>query len=67
MISFQAKGKGFTGSWAFPLDYEDSDQISGWANEAMHWMVMTGVMNGVSEMAGAHCKEIDEILYTEMA
>ncbi len=47
--SAQAKGKGFTGFWAFPLDYEDSDQISGWVNEAMHWMVMTGVMNRVSD------------------
>jgi len=47
--SAKAKGKGFQGAWAFPLDYDDSDHISGWANEAMHWMVMTGVINGVSE------------------
>ncbi len=47
--SAQAKGKGFHGAWAFPLDYEDSDQISGWANEAMHWMVVNGVINGLND------------------
>ncbi len=47
--SAQAKGKGFTGSWAFPLNFDDADQISDWTDEAMHWMVMTGVINGVSE------------------
>ncbi len=47
--SAKAKGQGFTGSWAFPLDFDDADLISDWANEAMHWMVMTGVINGVSD------------------
>ena len=47
--SVQAKGSGFTGGWAFPLDFDDADQISDWADEAMHWMVMTGVINGVSD------------------
>ena len=47
--SAKAKGQGFSGGWAFPLQFDDADQISDWANEAMHWMVMTGVMNGVSE------------------
>ncbi len=47
--SAQAKGMGFTGSWAFPLNYNDADQVSDWADKAMHWMVMTGVMNGVSD------------------
>ena len=47
--SAKAKGMGFHGGWAFPLDYDDSDQVSDWANEAIHWMVVNGVMNGVSE------------------
>ena len=47
--SVQAKGQGFTGSWYFPLNFDDADQVSDWADEAMHWMVMTGVINGVSE------------------
>ena len=46
--SAKAKGSGFTGGWAFPLPFDDADQVSDWADEAMHWMVMTGVMNGVS-------------------
>ncbi len=47
--SAQAKGKGFHDGWAFPLQFDDADQVSDWADEAMHWMVMTGVINGVSE------------------
>ena len=47
--SAQAKGKGFQGGWAFLLDFDDADQVSVWADEAMHWMVMKGVINGVSE------------------
>ena len=47
--SAQAKGQGFTGTWAFPLDYDDVDQVSEWADEAMHWMVMNGVIQGMIE------------------
>lgn len=47
--SAQAKGKGFQGGWAFLLDFDDADQVSDWADEAMHCMVMKGVINGVSE------------------
>ncbi|MCR4962432.1 MAG: S-layer homology domain-containing protein [Firmicutes bacterium] len=43
----QYKGKGFSGAWMFRLDYEDADSISQYANEAMHWCVMNGLMEGV--------------------
>ena len=47
--SVQSKGQGFSGGWAFPLLFDDADQISDYAYEAMCWMVMTGVINGVSD------------------
>ena len=47
--SAKAKGQGFTSSWYFPLNFDDADQVSEWADEAMHWMIMNGVINGVSE------------------
>ena len=40
-------GQGFTGAWAFPLDYPDANNVSEWANEAMHWMIMKGIINGM--------------------
>jgi uncharacterized repeat protein (TIGR02543 family) len=42
----QTKGLGFTGAWMFPLDFDDASDISPWADEAVHWMVMQGVLNG---------------------
>ena len=45
----QAEGRGFTGSWMFPLDFPDADRVSGWADEAMHWMVMHGVIAGMGD------------------
>ena len=45
----QAQGKGFTGAWMFPLDYSDADQVSDWADEAMHWMTMHGVITGMDD------------------
>ena len=42
----QSKGKGFTGSWMFLLDYADRAEISDWAYEAMCWMTMKGILNG---------------------
>jgi len=30
----------------FLLDYPDASDISDWADEAMHWMVMHGIING---------------------
>ena len=43
----QTKGEGFTGSWMFLLDFADRTDVSDWANEAMHWCVMKGLINGV--------------------
>jgi hypothetical protein len=42
----QYKGGGFTGMWYFRLDYEDAADVSEWADEAMHWCVMNGIING---------------------
>ncbi len=42
----QLLGQGFQGLWMFPLDYPDADQISPWADEAMHWVVMKGILIG---------------------
>ena len=36
----QKHGLGFTGAWYFPLNYADAGEISDWADEAMHWVVM---------------------------
>ena len=42
-------GKGFQGMWMFYLDYPDAGEISEWANEAMHWAVMQGILVGSDE------------------
>ena len=42
----QTKGEGFTGAWYFPLDFADAASVSEWADEAMHWCVMNGLING---------------------
>ncbi|MDD6160364.1 MAG: S-layer homology domain-containing protein, partial [Oscillospiraceae bacterium] len=42
----KTQGKGFTGMWMMQLDYPDADSVSTWAEEAMSWMTMTGVING---------------------
>jgi hypothetical protein len=42
----QSKGLGFTGLWMFRLEFDDAGDIADWADEAMHWMVMQGVLNG---------------------
>ena len=41
------KGYGFTGFWSFRLDFDDADEVSDWAYEAMCWMVMEGVIQGM--------------------
>lgn len=40
----QQEGQGFTGSWAFPLDYEDAAEVSEYAYEAMCWMTMKDIL-----------------------
>ena len=47
--SVQSKDQGFTGTWAFPLNFDDADQVSEWADEAMHWMTMNGIIQGMSD------------------
>ena len=42
----QSKGMGFTGMWMFLLDYPDAAEVSAWADEAVHWCVMKGIING---------------------
>ena len=43
----QSKGQGFTGSWMFLLDFVDRADISEWADEAVHWCSMKGIVNGI--------------------
>ena len=43
----QTKGQGFQGLWSFRLDFPDAGDVSDWATEAMSWMVMQGVINGM--------------------
>ncbi len=45
----QAQGKGFTGAWAFPLDYPDAADVSDYAYEALCWMTMNGVIQGMDD------------------
>ncbi len=45
----QYKGAGFTGTWAFPLSYADSADVSDYAYEAMCWNTMNGIINGVGD------------------
>lgn len=40
----QKNGGGFTGAWYFPLRYDDIAEISEYADEAMHWCVMNGIL-----------------------
>lgn len=43
----QYKGHGFVGMWYFPLNFEDIKQLGSWADEAMHWCVMHGLITGM--------------------
>ena len=45
----QSKGQGFTGAWAFQLDYPDADAVSDYAYEAMCWTTMHGIINGMGD------------------
>ena len=48
--SAQRLGQGYTDAWLFPLDeYPDAAEISPWADEAMHWMVMNGIITGTDK------------------
>ena len=43
----QYKGGGFKGMWMFLLNYPDRADVSDWAYEAMCWMTMHKVIDGV--------------------
>ena len=46
----RTKGLGYDGDlWAFRLDFTDAAEVSDWADEAVHWMVQSGVLNGRGE------------------
>ena len=45
----QQKGQGFAGTWAFPLNFSDADQVSGYAYEALCWMTMQGIVEGMDD------------------
>ena len=47
--SAQSKGLGFKGTWAFPQNFEDTDQISEYAYEPLCWMTMNKIIQGMSE------------------
>ena len=42
-------GRGFRGMWMFRLDYPDAAEIAPWADEAMHWVVMQGILKGTDK------------------
>ena len=42
----QSQGGGFTGAWAFPLDYSDAADVAQWAYEPFCWMTMHEVIQG---------------------
>lgn len=44
--SARALGQGLQGLWMFPLAFPDADQVSDWASEAMHWVVMHKIIIG---------------------
>ncbi len=45
----RATGRGFTGDWAFPLNYPDAADVSEYAYEAMCWMTMNGIIRGMDD------------------
>ena len=47
----QTKGEGFTGAWAFPLDFPDAADVSDYAYEALCWMTMHGFITGMDDGA----------------
>lgn len=63
----QNKQQGFTGSWAFLLDYSDTEQISESAYEAVCWMTMYQIMGDTGNRTFAPkqkvtAKEANDIL-----
>lgn len=45
----QTLGEGFTGSWSFPLDFPDAADVSDYAYEALCWLTMQNVIQGMED------------------
>ena len=45
----QNAGSGFTGAWAFPLNFSDAADVSEYAYEPLCWMTMNGIINGMED------------------
>ncbi|MBR4720251.1 MAG: S-layer homology domain-containing protein [Clostridia bacterium] len=45
----QKAGKGFTGAWAFPLNFKDAADVSEYAYEPLCWMTMNGIVSGMED------------------
>lgn len=45
----QSLGEGFTGSWSFRLDFPDAAEVSEYAYEALCWMTMKNVIQGMED------------------
>ena len=58
----QKLGQGFRGAWMFPLDYPDADTVSDWADEAMHWAVMHGIVGADAERLEPRAAATDDQL-----
>ena len=63
----QALGQGFQGMWYFPLGFPDADRISDWADEAMHWCVMKGILIGTGKGLEPKATATDEQLALVLA
>ena len=62
----QKNGLGFTGAWYFPLNYPDAADVSPWADEATHWMIMNGKAEAVDGLlqpkAAVTRKEMGQVI-----
>ena len=45
----KSQGKGFVGTWMFNLEATDAADVSEFANEAIHWCVMKGILTGYAD------------------
>ena len=45
----QTIGRGFTGMWAFPLDFSDAANVSEYAYEPLCWMTMKDIITGMDD------------------
>ena len=45
----QTIGRGFTGAWAFPLNFSDAASVSEYAYEPLCWMTMKNIITGMDD------------------